>query len=95
MVSGKSRSLRSGDLSLWRVFGIRVSMILGCLSICERDKGLVHDVQDISIHEYSWGPHMATWYPSTSPSRRSYGKPLPPFFPLVCYVSIDLGGVMS
>jgi len=66
VVSGKSRSFRSGDLSLRRVFGIRVSVILGCLSICECDKALVRDVQDISIHEYSWGPHMAMWYPSTS-----------------------------
>ena len=95
VVSGKSRSLRSGDLSLWRVFGIRVFVILGCLSICEHDKALVHDAQDISIYEYSWGPHMATWYPSASSSRRSYGQPSPPFFSLVCYVSVGLGGFMS
>ena len=36
VVSSESRSPKSGDLSLWRVFGIRVSLIIGCLSIWER-----------------------------------------------------------
>ena len=36
VVSSEPRSLRSRDLSLWRVIGIRVSVILGCLSIWER-----------------------------------------------------------
>ena len=94
-VSGKSRFLRIRDLSLRRVFGIRVFVILGCLAICEHDKALVHDVQDISIYEYLWGPHMAMWYPSASPSHRSYGQSSPPFFPLVCYVSVGLRGFMS
>ena len=95
VVSGRSRSLKSGDLSLWRVFGIRVFVILGCLSICECDEALVCDAQDISIHEYSWGPHMATWYPSASLSRWSYSQPSPPFFLLVHDVSVGLGGIMS
>ena len=70
-------------------------MILGCLSICERDKALVRDAQDISIHEYSWGLHMAIWYPLVSPSCRSYGQPSHPFFPLVRDISVSLGGIMS
>lgn len=42
--------------------------------IHERDKALVCDVQDIFIHEHSWGPRMATQDHSASPFCGSYGQ---------------------
>ena len=50
--------------------------------ICERDKVFVRDVKDISIHEYSWGPSKATWFPLASPPHWSYGHSSASGFPI-------------